>query len=270
MASKVLISFDVEEFDLPREYGAEISLIEGVKVSAEGLKRVLKMLDETGVKATFFVTGNFARSKPELVKQIVKEGHEVACHGVDHFEPLPSDVKESKKIVEKVAGVKVVGYRQPRMFEINYEELKRCGYLYDSSVNPAWIPGRYNHLDVPRKPFVKKGVLEIPTSVATGVRVPLFWLALHLFPVRVYLSLARMSLKKTGYLATYFHPWEFARIREYKVPKYIIYNSGEKLVGRLKRVIARLKKDGYEFVTYAEYYKTCYNAGNGKGEKVKN
>ena len=35
----VLLSFDVEEFDLPREHGAEISLEEGVKVSAEGLEK---------------------------------------------------------------------------------------------------------------------------------------------------------------------------------------------------------------------------------------
>ena len=268
MASKVLISFDIEEFDLPRENGAEISLEEGVKVSAVGLSRILEMCQETGIKATFFVTGNFARECPELVREIVEDGHEVACHGVDHFKPVVTDVAESKKILEKVAGVKVEGYRQPRMFEIDYDELKNNGYLYDSSVNPAWVPGRYNHRDVPRKPFMKKGILEIPTSVATGLRVPLFWLALHVFPKRMYLRLAKMSLKKTGYLATYFHPWEFAEISGYKVQKYIIYNSGRKLVKRLSWVISELQKSGYEFSTYAEYSKTWYNANDGKGEET--
>ena len=38
---KVLLSFDVEEFDLPKEHGGEISLEEGVKVSAEGLEKIL-------------------------------------------------------------------------------------------------------------------------------------------------------------------------------------------------------------------------------------
>ena len=126
MVSKVLISFDIEEFDLPRENGVDISLEEGVRVSATGLKRILKMCRKADIKATFFVTGNFARECPKLVQEIVKDGHEVACHGVDHFEPAPTDVKESKRMVEKVAGVKVVGYRQPRMFEISYDELKRC------------------------------------------------------------------------------------------------------------------------------------------------
>ncbi len=252
--SVVLLSFDVEEFDLPREHGVEIGLGEGVKVSSDGLVRILDVLKAEGVRATFFTTGNFAKECPELVQRIVKEGHELACHGVDHFEPKPSDVCESKKIIEKVAGVKVHGYRQPRMQKIDYKELKRCGYLYDSSVNPAFIPGRYNHLNTPRKPFEREGVLEIPTSVVTFARVPLFWLALHNFPESIYYRLVRMSLKKTGYFATYFHPWEFADICERReVPFYIKRNSGAKLAKRLGRLVQELKRDEYEFSTYAEF-----------------
>lgn len=257
-----LISFDVEEFDLPREHGGEISLEEGVKVSTRGLERVLKVLKKYKVRATFFVTGNYAMVKPEMIKEILARGHEVACHGVDHFEPKKTDIYESKKIVEEVAGVEVTGYRQPRMFEISYAKLRRSGYKYDSSVNPAFVPGRYNHFDVPRDPFMKEGVLEIPTSVATGMRVPLFWLALHLFFKRVYLRLAVMAAKKTGYFATYFHPWEFSdELKECKeVPFYIKRNSGEKLAERLGWLIENLKKQGFEFKTYDEFAEASRDA----------
>ncbi len=253
--NKILLSFDVEEFDLPREHGGEISLEEGVKVSSDGLSKILELLERCEVRATFFVTGNFAKINPEMVRRILANGHEVACHGVDHFEPSADDIKESKKIVEKVTGAKVSGYRQPRMFKIDYIELKRCGYLYDSSVNPAWVPGRYNHRDVPRKVFEKEGIIEVPVSVATRARVPLFWLSLHLFPVAVYMAGVRESLKKTGYFATYFHPWEFSGLlKGYgAVPSYIKINSGEKLVARLEKVILKLKKQGSDFVTYKEY-----------------
>lgn len=251
---EVLLSFDVEEFDLPRERGAEISLKRGVEVSSEGLARILEVLERTGVKATFFCTGNFARLRPKTMQKIVQAGHEVACHGVDHFRPAKTDVEKSKELVEKAAGVKVRGYRQPRMMKIDYAELKRCGYVYDSSINPALIPGRYNHLNVPRQPFVKGEVVEIPTSVATFARVPLFWLALHLFPLRIYVKLARMALKHDGYFATYFHPWEFAELMEFSVvPGYIKHNSGMKLVGRLEKVIDELKRAGADFVGYGEY-----------------
>ena len=261
MSGRVLLSFDVEEFDLPRERGVDISLEEGIKVSTEGLKRILKVLKRTGVKATFFCTGNFAIARGEMLCQILAEGHEIACHGVDHFRPSKNDVLESKKMVEKVIRRKVVGYRQPRMQKIDYKMLRKSGYKYDSSVNPAFIPGRYNNLKTPRKPFIKEGVVEIPTSVATGFRIPLFWLALHLFPIFLYVKFSRMSLKKTGYFATYFHPWEFANLDKYKiVPKYIKHNSGKKLEMRLEKVIRKLKDAGCSFETYSGYVNTLDKA----------
>lgn len=254
--SKVLLSFDVEEFDVPREHGAGISLAEGIEVSMQGLERVLKVLNRTGVKATFFCTGNFAEGRPELVHEIVNMGHEIACHGVDHFRPKPSDAEKAKDIIQKIAGVEVYGYRQPRMQKIDYAALKKCGYEYDSSINPAYIPGRYNNSKMPRRPFVRGGVLEIPTSVVTGMRMPMFWLALHILPKKVYYRCAKIVLKKEGFFATYFHPWEFADLAEYSaVPVYMKHNSGAKMANRLEGLIYELKKNGSEFITYNEFCK---------------
>lgn len=251
----ILLSFDIEEFDLPREHGSKITLEEGVRVSKLGLERILKVLKEEGKRATFFVTGNFAKMEPELVRRIEAEGHEVGCHGVDHFRPREDDAEESKKIIEKVVGHKVYGYRQPRMGKISYDKMKKAGYKYDSSVNPAFIPGRYNNFDVPRRPYEKEGVLEIPTSVATGMRVPLFWLALHLFPKRLYLALARRALRKDGYFATYFHPWEFGEIKDYKIPSYIKLHSGEDMVERLRYVVRGLEGKYESYLDYARVYR---------------
>lgn len=252
----VLLSFDVEEFDLPRERGVEITLGDGINVSKVGLIRILKIIERQDIVATFFCTANFVEAEPELIRRISESGHEIACHGVDHFNPQASDIEVSKKKIEKALEKKIQGYRVPRMQAIDYKAMKSLGYLYDSSVNPAFIPGRYNHLNVPRRPYQKNGIIEIPTSVATVMRVPLFWLALHLFPQKLYLNLCKMSLKKSGYLATYFHPWEFTDLRKYPcVPKYIQYNSGKKLEKKLEKLIINLKKAGYQFKTYASYAK---------------
>lgn len=265
MCGKVLLSFDVEEFDLPKEHGVDISLTEGLMTSAEGLRRILRVLDETGVKATFFCTGNFAEGQSELVQRIIKSGHEVACHGVDHFRPVTGDIEKSKKIVEKTVGVKAHGYRQPRMQRIDYKELKQYGYRYDSSVNPAFIPGRYNNSKLPKEPFVKNGILEIPTSVATFMRVPMFWLALHLFPKKIYYGLAKRCLKRDGYFATYFHPWEFANLMKFAVvPWYIKKNSGVKLEKRLRGLILDLKGMGGEFITYEAFERKWRKTKGGK------
>ena len=253
--NKVLLSFDIEEFDFPRERGEDISVEEGVKISSRGVESILDVLSKNSVRGTFFVTGNFAKTNPRLVRKIKSLGHEVACHGVDHFRPAKTDPSRSKKILEETIGAKVVGYRQPRMFEIDKAELRRQGFLYDSSLNPAFIPGRYNNFSTPRKLFWDNGIIEVPTSAATIFRIPLFWLALHNFPKAAYLGLAKSALKRQGYFTTYFHPWEFTDFGEWPVPWYIRRNSGKKLKSRLDWLIRELKKTKADFLTYQEFLK---------------
>ena len=252
----ILLSFDTEEFDVPREHGVEFSLEEGMKVSVYGTNRILDCLKQNGVKATFFCTGNFAKNAPEVMKRIMDEGHEVACHGVDHWQPKSTDVENSKKIVEEVTGRKILGYRQPRMFPVSDSELERMGYVYNSSLNPAFIPGRYMHLNAPRTWFMKGKVMQIPASVTPLIRFPLFWLALHNLPECLYHWMVKRVVKHDGYFVTYFHPWEFYALKEhpeFKMPFIIKNHSGEALFHRLDRLIKMLKGCGYEFGTFGEF-----------------
>ena len=62
------------------------------------------------------------------------------------------------------------------MFAVDNAAIARAGYRYNSSLNPAFIPGRYMHLDSPRTWFMADGVMQIPASVSPLLRVPLFWL----------------------------------------------------------------------------------------------
>jgi len=253
---QVLLSFDTEEFDVPKEHGVEFTLEDGMKASSEGTEKILDILKGTGVKATFFCTGNFVRNAPEIMKRIIDEGHDAACHGVDHWNPKPTDFRESKEILERETGVKASGYRQPRMFAVDDSEISAAGYIYNTSLNPAFIPGRYMHLSTPRTCFMKDGVLQIPASVTPCLRIPLFWLALHNFPERLYHCLVRRVIRKDGYFATYFHPWEFIALKEHpewKMPFIIRNHSGSQMCGRLKHLIVALKNEGCEFCTYRDF-----------------
>jgi len=182
----ILLSFDTEEFDVPREHGVDISMEESMRVSVFGTNRILDCLQTNGVKATFFCTGNFAEQAPRVIQRILDEGHEVACHGVDHWRPQSDDVFRSKEIVERISGVTAQGYRQPRMFPVSDDDIERAGFRYNSSLNPAFIPGRYAHLNAPRTYFMKNGVMQIPASVTPCIRFPLFWLSLHNLPEALY------------------------------------------------------------------------------------
>jgi len=252
----VLLSFDTEEFDVPKEKGYDISIDESMKVSVSGTTKILDCLKAEGVRATFFCTGVFAEHAPEVIERIKAEGHEVACHGVDHWQPKPSDVEQSKAIIERVAGVKACGYRQPRMFPVSDSDIAKAGYRYNSSLNPAFIPGKYMHLTEPRTWFWKEGVMQIPASVTPLVRFPLFWLAMHLLPMPLYLWMIRRVLRHDGYFVTYFHPWEFYALKEHpewKTLWIVRHNSGTTLEGRLHRLIGSLKSDGEEFITFSEF-----------------
>lgn len=252
----ILLSFDTEEFDLPREHGVEIDLKTSMEVSRYGTERILEILKDNGVPATFFITGNFAQQAPDLVKRIMDEGHEVACHGVDHFIPKETDFKESKKIVEHISGITTYGYRQPRMFPVSDKEIREAGYLYNSSLNPAFIPGRYMHLTTPRTCFMKDGVLQIPASVTPVIRFPLFWLSNHVLPRKLYYWMIRRTLKRDGYFNTYMHPWEFFQLDkhpEWKAQGIIRMNCGEKLQRRLDLLIKNLKATKIPFGTYKQF-----------------
>ena len=252
MKRVVSLSFDFEECDLPRESGVDFSIEEGMKLSVEGASAVLDVLERQGVRATFFCTLNFAERAPEIMKRIVAGGHEVAAHGVDHFHQVPEDPFRCKEGLERLLpGVTVVGYRQPRMFPVDDAALAKAGYRYNSSLNPAFIPGRYMHLRTPRTRFVKNGLLQIPASVTPYVRFPLFWLALHVLPQGLYDLLVKWTLRHDGFFMTYFHPWEFSslseRAAELKVPRLIRFNLGKPMVSRLERLISVLKASGAEF-----------------------
>ena len=252
----ILLSFDIEEFDVPREHGVDYSLEEGMKVSVEGTIRILDVLKANDVRTTFFCTGNFAENAPDVMQRIVNEGHEVACHGVDHWNPKETDFIKSKEIVERVIGRSVTGYRQPRMFPVVESEIKKAGYRYNSSLNPAFIPGRYMNLTTPRTWFVKDGVMQIPSSVTPWLRFPLFWLSLHNLPEWMYHMLTRRVLSHDGYFVTYFHPWEFYELKkhpEFKMPFIIRKHSGQEMVESLDNRVKLLKAQGHQFITYNEF-----------------
>jgi len=252
----ILLSFDTEEFDLPRESGVDISLKDAMPVSVEGTNNILDILKEEGVKATFFCTTTFAQNAPKTMARIINEGHEVASHGCDHWKPCAEDVTNSKIILESLTGKEIKGYRQPRMFAVSDEDIEQQEYEYNSSLHPAFIPGRYMHLSQPRTPFYRGKVLEIPASVTPMMRVPVFWLACHNYPQWLYRKLCLWTLHHDGQFVIYFHPWEFINLAEHpewKIPFIIKRNSGKSMCQRLKALIRTFKNEGAQFITYSEF-----------------
>jgi len=116
---------------------------------ADNTLHILDLLDESNVRATFFVLGWVAERNPSLVKEIARRGHEIASHGYSHRrvynltqKQFRDDICTSKALLEQLIGDSVLGYRAPS-YSISkkclwaYDELLDAGYQYDSSVFPV-------------------------------------------------------------------------------------------------------------------------------------
>ena len=244
---KILLSFDVEEFDIPQEYGDVVSEDEKIKVTEAGLDKILPLLDSLNIQATFFVTGHFASSREALIKRIA-EKHEVASHSLYHSSFDSSHLKKSREMLEKITGKKVIGFRMPRLAPITKIELLDAGYVYDTSLNPTFLPGRYNNFFSKRIIHRHDNIIVVPSSVTPLIRFPLFWLSFKNFPFYLIKYFTSVTLNADQYVCLYFHPWEFVDISKYKVPAYVKRMDGDKLLNRFETYLRWLKTKG-EFTT---------------------
>lgn len=254
----VLLSFDIEEFDMPLEYNGEIGFEEQLSISRNGLQNILSLLKKHQAKATFFSTVVFAENNKDLIEQLLIDGHELASHTWFHSKFEIEDLKKSREKLAELFNTEVTGLRMPRMMKVDEKEVEKAGYSYNSSVNPTFLPGRYNNLKVSRTYFNEGNVLQIPASVSPNFRIPLFWLSFHNFPLGFYKKLAKDVLDKDQYLNVYFHPWEFADIKDekFKLPGFTTKNTGKAMVERFEEFLTYLNKRNYNFGTFQEFQKS--------------
>jgi peptidoglycan/xylan/chitin deacetylase (PgdA/CDA1 family) len=274
------LTVDLEECTLPQEFGGRpLSEGESLGISGGGARRLLKLIGSEGVRATFFITGFFASKRPELVREIADMGNEIANHGLRHYRPVVEpdgmgSIRESGEILERVTGMRPLGYREPRL-KIGPSvigALGRLGYAYDSSILPAYVPGRYNGLRARPAPFAwdlegSGRLIEIPISVTPLFRIPVgWWWFRKNFGVRI---------SEIGFGAIWgrglpvvcnIHSWELSELPEMqRVPLHVRFNCGIASEIQLRRIIAYGKRTGAEFLTLIDLAERMGAEGEAEG-----
>jgi len=251
ISSRVLLSFDVEEFDLPGEYGRPIPHEEQIEISSNGLNSVLTLLDRLGIRATFFTTAHYAQHRPDQIKSISRF-HELASHGWNHSSFTESDLAKSKNELERISGKPVYGFRRARFGSFDRRELTLAGYIYDSSDNPIWLPGRYNNLRQRRTGHYSDGLVKIPISSSPVIHYPLFWLSFKVTPMPLFRAISWWTLANDSYLNLFFHPWEFTDLSGFCIPSFIKRVDDTVMLARLESYLLWLQQHAtfetlYEF-----------------------
>jgi polysaccharide deacetylase family protein (PEP-CTERM system associated) len=190
-----------------------------------GLDRLVRLLDESQVRATFFVLGAVARSHPEVVRDLCEAGHEIASHGDLHefvYRQTPATFREdllrSAEAIQNACGTAPEGYRAPYFSITNasrwaLDVLAEEGYRYDSSIFPVKNP-RYGIDQAPVRPFQHdfetKVLTEIPLTPLQlfGQRLPFSGGAyLRILPQLVQKAAWSLQARRQP-LVAYIHPWE--------------------------------------------------------------
>jgi hypothetical protein len=242
---KLLLTYDVEEFDWRVGGGRPLPTNEQIGITADGLRRVLPIHEQHAIPATFFVTGAFAAAEPELVAETARAGHEIAVHGLEHsddyanLEPTVAidRLKRARVLVEAASGQEAVGMRTPRLRNCLAFVVRDAGFAYDASPHPTWIPHRYFGLRFRRSPWRKEGITKVPISVLPGIRMPVSWMWFQAVGPRLGLLGARLALIGAPYLHLYFHPWEAVSLRRFGAPPPFSLRTGPVFLDALDRLL---------------------------------
>jgi polysaccharide deacetylase family protein (PEP-CTERM system associated) len=226
---------------------------------------LLELLHATGVRATFYIVGEIARTHPALVREIHAAGHEIGSHSWDHrrvhhFTPetFRADLRQSKEALEDVTGTAVVGFRAPTFSVVRktgwaIDALADCGFEYDSSIFPV-RHDRYGIADAPRGPFLAVGrereLLELPPLTYRVLRFNLpvagggYFRLFPLAAMRAGLRQAHRAASATApsVAMLYFHPWEFdpdqPRLPLGRLSRWRTYVGMKKSTPRLKSILS--------------------------------
>jgi len=264
---RAAFSFDIEDW-----FHSELHHVADARpeesIVARGTHAILDLCARHGARSTFFVLGDVVREHPDLIRRIVAEGHELACHGMSHrtvWRATPDTFREELRafrvaVTDLLGTFPVVGFRAPT-FSIDrsnawaLEVLADEGYRYDSSVFPMKVkmygtpgaplgPYRPSRTDLRRHDPAGR-LVEFPVALASwaGLRVPVaggFYL--RALPSAVF-ETGLASVLRQRPAALYLHPREVTpesrRLALDPVNAFITYVNLDTVVGKLDRLFAR-------------------------------
>ena len=214
--------------------------LKGFRGVEQGLPKLLDLLAELRISATFFTTGDVARKYPGAVEAVLGGGHELGCHGMSHTaftsmtrEQARDEIFESAAILRAFAPV--TSFRAPNLLlpPAYLALLERAAFTLDSSA------ARYKR--APRDDgTMPTRLTRVPASVTSSV------LRLPRLLRDAYLSALASPV------VLFVHPWEFVDLRHTRLRLDCRFNTGEIARRRVREVLRTFAARGARFARMGE------------------
>lgn len=156
MRCAVMLTFDFDAESLwlardPANAKRPGILSQGTYGAKVGVPKILELLDESGIKGTFFVPGWTAERHTVRLELILRHAHEVGHHSYDHVYVSPDfpekeeeDLVRGLEALKRTVGIVPRGYRSPA-WDVSANMLRLLaayGFAYDSSMMDQIDPYR--------------------------------------------------------------------------------------------------------------------------------
>ena len=172
--SAVFIGFDVDAETAwignnPSNVDRMVTTSHGGYDARVGISKIVSLMDELSLPATFFIPGWTALAHPAQCEAILKAGHEIGHHGYlhklpdrDKLDEAFEEIDRGYEALQQVLGVRPIGYRAPsgENFPELLAYLSKSGMRYSSSFRDDILP--YRHADHGGE----RGLIEIPVNFA--------------------------------------------------------------------------------------------------------
>jgi peptidoglycan-N-acetylglucosamine deacetylase len=240
-----------------------------------GINKIIDWLRKNDTYATFFVVGELLKFKPELIDQILENGHEIGFHTMYHTrldephyqENFSDELKEFSELTNKRSkGFRAPSFSLSKSTSWMIDILESYGYVYDSSVVPVKtrLYGIENAQTTPYK--ISSSSLDKNDPSGQLIEFPLLttnFLTKQIptgggFYLRVLpLNLIRSAIKSINAINSpstfYIHSWELTpelmpKIHLPLVDNFITYHNIKKAPEKMTKIIKE-----FEFTSFQRY-----------------
>jgi len=248
----ILLSFNIIHPEISEKNVGLVSEEELLKVTSDGTLKILEILEKNMLQATFFVEISLVEKLPELLKIIVKKGHELSLLNKNSYQ---SEIEKAKLFAEELTGKSVRGLRQFPEKRVNSEMVKKLGFIYRSPLDYANIFFYKNTLE---KKIAKEenGIMVIPESVSPYSRIPYNDFSFQLIPMFFYKNMINETLQKEDYVMVYLNSWQFSELNHSKfgLPIYRKYNLGKQMQNKLERFLQFVEESEWAVTRIKDFF----------------